>query len=183
MAQRTEAEWRIDVFWEDARIRAGLNPARVYLGTSVTETVQPPAWSFGSTPEEADRILALVLSGAKTATTSPLSDYQPDDPAESDLAADPDADSGESAHQPLPEVGSLSILLDGSGHPRALVQTTAVSVVPFDQVDADHALAEGEGDGTLEQWRQVHREAFGADGRPVDGDLPVVLERFEVLVP
>ena len=60
----------------------------------------------------------------------------------------------------------LGIVLDGAGHPRALVVTTEARVVPFDQVDADHARDEGEGDGSLEHWREVHERFFTehADG-------------------
>ena len=70
------------------------------------------------------------------------------------------------------------------GHPRALVVTTEARVVPFDQVDADHARDEGEGDGSLENWRVVHERYFTehADGG-FHPDMPVVLERFRVLYP
>ena len=52
----------------------------------------------------------------------------------------------ESEDEPLPETGGLSILLDGAGHPQALIEVTEVSVVPFDEVDEEHARREGEGD-------------------------------------
>jgi len=51
-------------------------------------------------------------------------------------------------------------------------------------VDADHAREEGEGDLSLEHWRESHERFFTehAEGgfRP---DMPVVLERFRVLYP
>ena len=80
----------------------------------------------------------------------------------------------------------LGIVLDGDGHPRALVDTTAVEIVPFDKVDDDHALAEGEGDRTLASWRAGHERFFrehDPHGRGFRPDMPVVLERFEVLYP
>ena len=63
-------------------------------------------------------------------------------------------------------------------------------MVPFAEVDEAHAYAEGEGDRSLEHWRSVHRRFFTehathdrfADGG-FDEQMPVVLERFEVLVP
>ena len=55
-------------------------------------------------------------------------------------------------------------------------------VVPFDEVDADHARDEGEGDQSLEHWRVSHERFFTehSDGG-FSPDMPVVLERFSVL--
>jgi uncharacterized protein YhfF len=155
----------VSAFWELARVRARLNSAPSYFGPTTLEVVPPPAWSFGATPEQADDLLALVLEGTKTATAGALWDY-------------------ESEGEQLPEVGTLSILLDGSGHPRALVEVTDVEVTPFDQVDEEHARLEGEGDRSLAHWREVHRQFFtdvATHDRPVDGSMPVVLERFRVV--
>ena len=161
----------IDAFWEDAKVRAGLNPARSFAGPNVADSVPPPAWSFGAGPQEADELLGLVLAGRKTATASSAWDY-------------------EVAGEDPPTSGELSIVLDGAGHPRALIRTVEVRIVPFAEVDAAHAYAEGEGDRSLDHWRAVHRSFFTehaehdrfADG-VFDERMPVVLERFEVLVP
>lgn len=153
----------IERFWAVARSRAKLSVLPGYLPASMLEMVPPPAWSFGATPEQADALLALVLDGTKTATASDRASYVAED-------------------EPLPEPGTLSILLNGSGRPRALVVTTHVQVVAFDQVDAEHADAEGEGDRSLAYWREVH-EQFFAELAPGGFrlDMPVVLERFDVL--
>ncbi|WP_203337473.1 ASCH domain-containing protein [Nocardioides limicola] len=156
----------IDSFWQVARVRANLNRLSIYTGPQPLDAITPPAWAFGATPEHADELLALVLAGTKTATSTALWDIE----------ADPD--------EPMPERGGLSILLDGSSRPRALIVTSAVSVVPFDEVDADHARAEGEGDRTLEHWSEVHQRFFtehAAHDRGFSPTMPVVLERFEVL--
>jgi uncharacterized protein YhfF len=155
----------VEVFWDLARFHAKINPAPAYFGPTPLEVVPPPAWAFGADPEQADSLLALVLDGTKTATASALWDY-------------------ETEGEPIPEPGSLSIVLDGRGHPRALIQTTAVEVRPFGEVDAEHARLEGEGDLSLEYWREVHRAFFtetATHARPVDDDMPVVLERFRVV--
>lgn len=157
----------LDDFWTDAKIRAGINPAGWYVGTTPTEALRPPAWSFGASPEQADHLLRLVLDGVKTATSSALWDYEAED-------------------DPLPTGGTLSIVLDGDDHPRALIRTTDVSVVPFDEVDEGHAAAEGEGDRSLAYWRREHERFFtehATHERGFSTDMPVVLERFEVLVP
>lgn len=127
----------------------------------------PAAWAFGaeSEPAEADELLTLVLRGVKTATSASLWDY-------------------EAAGEPLPAEGDLGIVLDGSGIPRAVIETTAVAVVAFDQVGDAHAFAEGEGDRTLASWRRVHERFWRRHSDNPAGfaaDMPVVCESFEVL--
>ena len=130
-----------------------------YLPSNMGELLAPPAWSFGDNAELADELLGLVLAGTKTAAASALWEFDAED-------------------EPLPEVGSLSIVLDSAGHPHALLRTSDVRIVPFDQVDEEHAFLEGEGDRTVEYWRGAHRHYLTAGH---DGSMPVVLERFEVL--
>ncbi|MGB3827349.1 MAG: ASCH domain-containing protein [Ornithinimicrobium sp.] len=152
----------IDAFWRDAQIRGRLNPAGAYLGRTVDEVLPPPAWSFGSSEQEADELLALVLAGTKTATSSARREYEADG-------------------TDLPTPGMLAIVMDGAQRPRALIRTTHVEVVPFGAVPPEHADAEGEGDRSLEQWRRAHAAFFaGPEGR-IDPEMLVVLERFVVL--
>lgn len=154
-------------FWELAKVKAKLNRFEVYVGATPLSTVLPPAWAFGATPEQADDLLALMLAGTKTATAGALDDYVAEG-------------------EPLPQVGTLAILLDGSGNPRALIETTRVDVVPFGEVDAEHAYLEGEDDRSLESWRRIHERFFTEHAdhdlgfRP---DMPIVLERFRVIYP
>lgn len=92
----------------------------------------PEAWAFGATTKHADELLTLVLDGTKTATASSLWDY-------------------EETQEPLPEANSLSIILDGTGTPQAVIRTTEMMIVPFDQVSEEHAFCEGEGNRSLGQ--------------------------------
>ncbi|WP_028660781.1 ASCH domain-containing protein [Nocardioides insulae] len=158
-------ETEISAFWEVAKRHAQLGDLPGYFGASPLEALQPPAWAFGGTPEQADGLLDLVLEGTKTGTASALWDY-------------------EVTGEPVPEEGALSIVLDGRGHPRALLVSHDVRVVPFDEVDEEHAYAEGEGDRSLAQWREVHERFFTtyADhDRGFSPDMPVVVERFKVV--
>ncbi len=125
----------------------------------------PEAWAFGDHADLADELLGLVLDGTKTATASSLWDTEADG-------------------DPVPRVGDLSIVLDGAGRPGALIRTTQVRVVPFIDVDAEHARLEGEGDRSLSHWREAHEAFFrrtATDDRGFDETMPVVCERFEVL--
>ncbi|MFB8188319.1 ASCH domain-containing protein [Microbacterium sp. NPDC055988] len=147
---------RIQDYWRDARIAMPELPERL-----------PEAWAFGATPEHADELLELVLAGIKVGTASSLWDY-------------------EQSGDPLPVVGELSIILDGAGAPRAVIETAAIDVVPFDEVDEAHAFAEGEGDRSLAHWREVHERYWRRHSENPRGyapDMPVVCERFRLLLP
>ncbi|KQX71761.1 ASCH domain-containing protein [Aeromicrobium sp. Root472D3] len=157
----------IDAFWTAARHQTRTNPVPGYLGTYSAEALAPPAWAFGATPEHAEELLALVLAGTKTATSSALWDFEHDG-------------------EPMPQVGDLAIVLDGQERPRALIEIVRVDVVPFDEVDAEHAHLEGEGDRSYEYWRDVHQRYFdlhSTNGRGFSPSMPVVLERFRLLYP
>lgn len=161
----TDERTEVDAFWDLARFHAKLNAAPSYFGPTALESVPPPVWSFGTDAEQADALLRLVLDGTKTATASARWDFDRED-------------------EQLPQVGNLSILLDGAGHPRALLETTQVDVVPFDEVDAEHARLEGEGDLSLEGWRVAQERFFtetAAHGRGFRRDMPIVCERFRVV--
>ncbi|WP_062137517.1 ASCH domain-containing protein [Demequina aestuarii] len=128
---------------------------------------QPAAWAFGATPAHADDLLALVIQGVKTATASALWDH-------------------EATGEPVPVEGELSIILDGRSVPRALIETARVRIVPFHEVDAAHAAAEGEGDRSLTHWRQVHEcywREHSANPRGYEPGMPVVCEEFRLLYP
>lgn len=108
------------VFWDLARFHARLNTMPGYFGPTALESVPPPGWAFGDSAEESDAYVARVLADDGGSTTAPVEDYAGD----------------------LPQVGALSILCDGSGVPRALLEVTDVAV-------AD--------DEVVESFRVVHR--------------------------
>ncbi|WP_313817384.1 ASCH domain-containing protein [Citricoccus sp.] len=125
----------------------------------------PEAWAFGATPDHADALLALVLDGTKTGTASSGWDY-------------------EATGEPIPAAGEFSIILDGGGRPRAVIETTDVRVVPFGEVDAAHARAEGEGDLSLAAWRAIHERYWRSHSGNPRGwapDMPVICERFRLV--
>jgi uncharacterized protein YhfF len=137
------------------------------VGNPVTPKV-PAVWHFCDNPADADTCAALVLAGRKRAT-APSKWYF------------------ESRNLPLPAVGDLDIVTDWQGNAQCIIRTTGVSVVRFCDVTAGHALAEGEGDGSLEFWRKVHwhyyhRELAGTSYVPAE-DMPVVCQYFERIFP
>jgi uncharacterized protein YhfF len=89
----------------------------------------------------ANSLLALYLSGRKTAGSSLLEDY---------LAAG----------DPLPEMGRHWIVLDANGNPACILRTERVVQYKFSEVPESVAVAEGEGDLSLVHWRKIHEEFF-----------------------
>lgn len=124
------------------------------------------AWAFGdpSLPDLATKLALLVRDGPKRATAGLASDY-------------------EDENEPLPEIGDLSVILDGEGAPVCVIRTTAIETRRFGDVDGAFAWDEGEGDRSLEWWRRAHLRFFERQGTPIDDDTLVVLEHFELLWP
>ncbi len=125
----------------------------------------PPAWCFGDTVELADELIELVVRGPKRATAAAVAQYEADG-------------------DPIPAVGDLSIAMDGSMRPRALLETTEVRVGPLSSVDDRFAWDEGEGDRTRAWWLDAHTwyftRAFAGMGLEFHPDIAVVFERFVV---
>ena len=118
--------------------------------------------------DDPDGLAELVRTGVKTATSSAFPLYEVD-------------------HEALPKPGDFSIILDGSGEAVCIIRTTRVTVVPFKEVSANHAWLEGEGDRSLETWREIHRRFFTRSlreaGLTFDEDMPVVCEEIELVYP
>ena len=100
-----------------------------------------PSFAFGDSPAMADELLHLVLNGRKTATC---------------WAA---ARGRQGA-----EVGGRSVVLNGGGRRCCVIETTELVERRFDQIDADWAMAEGEGERTLDSWRRDHEAYFTREG-------------------
>lgn len=99
--------------------------------------------SIAGNDEIADALLQLYLQRKKTAGSGLVKDYK---------------QSGD----PLPEIGNHWIILDTKQNPRCIVKTTAIEFHLFKNVPLRIAVAEGEGDLSLEYWRKGHREFFSA---------------------
>lgn len=118
---------------------------------------------FGSDDSFGDELSKLVYDGVKTATSSSYELYEPT--------------------EYMPQVGDYNIILNGKHEPICITETLVTEVVPFKQVSAEHAYHEGEGDRTLDYWRQVHEKFFTKEYREVgqefNEDIPVLCEVFK----
>jgi len=127
---------------------------------------EPEVWAFGDSPELADELGALVQQGIKTATA--------------DLVWITEFEG-----RKIPKADEYNIILDGAGDPLCIIQTTDVTIWPYDEVPPEFAYDEGEGDRSLDYWRQAHWRYFGrrcADiGREPTLTMPVICEHFRLV--
>ena len=145
----------INEFWQDFLTSANKDSSTKYVN----------CFHFELTEEWADKLLELVLSGKKKATASSLYSYEIE---------------GENT----PQAGDYSIVTDWKGNPRCVIQTTAVTILPFNEITFDICKREGE-DDTLESWQKGHRNFFTEEGKTLgysfSENMPVVFEDFEVV--
>ncbi len=137
-------ETDVERFWDHACHVTRFTSLPGYLPPGSRAMLAPPAWSFGGTATEADLLVRALLDGERTATAAPRRDYDREG-------------------LDLPQVGSMGIVVDGRGAPRALVETTEVSVV---------------------RQGEITEALLVPVSAPVEADdAVVVLERFRVLHP
>ena len=77
-------------------------------------------------------------------------------------------------------VGKRWIVKDGQGRPSAILETVELARRRFGDVDAAFAHDEGEGDRSLEYWRQAHTEYFTRRGE-FSPDMELYCERFRLV--
>lgn len=146
----------IEEFWQAFCAATGKDHALRYF----------EAFHFDDNEADANALAELVLAGTKRATACPAWSY-------------------ESAGRSPPEPGALSIVTNWHGKPVCVIETLSVEVVPFEQVSAEFAASEGEGDRSLQYWRRVHWAYLGREcariGRTPSQDMPVACERFRVV--
>lgn len=85
------------------------------------------SFHFELTEKLANELLALVMSGKKQATASSLLAY-----------------TKENAR--IPKIGDYSIVTDWHGTPHCVIETTAVTILPFKEITYEICKREGEDD-------------------------------------
>ncbi|MGP2449255.1 ASCH domain-containing protein [Pantoea stewartii subsp. indologenes] len=118
------------------------------------------SWSFGDSPELANELATLVLTGKKIATCSSLQGWYDDDV------------------RPLP--GGYNIILDGEKKPLCVVRTTGLFLTRFDRVTPEMAMMEGEGDLSLEYWQREHQRFFQRNGG-FSPAMELIFETFQLV--
>jgi uncharacterized protein YhfF len=163
---------------EPRRCQAPVSPAKACgrvrqpLGTVSAVTHQGlPLTEFALPGPLRDALVSAVVGGQKVSTTSLWQEY-------------------EQEGSPLPLRGQRSLVVDSSGRPVAVIETTCVKISRLGDVDVSHATDEGEGFSSVAEWRAGHEEFWHCDEMrralsdpifTVNDDTPVVLERFRVI--
>ena len=146
----------VEAFWQACLPHLSSPPADGYYRVR----------SIGGTPETMDAITRLILAGDKTGTfTSPWM-YQGD-------------------RSITPVIGGYSVLTDSKGAPAAVLKTTVLMTLPFDQITENETALDGPPVRPLEIWRPIHVDFFTGElekrGKTFVMDMPVTLEAFEVV--
>jgi len=122
-------------------------------------------WRFGNSQTLANEIAPLVRSGKKTATSDLLWEIEP-------------------RGRKLPKVGDSGIVTNWDGDPLCIVEVTHVEVKAFDYVDEGFVFDYGEGERSLDWWRDdmwnYYSEVCKRLNREPSRDMPIVCERFRL---
>jgi uncharacterized protein YhfF len=123
-----------------------------------------PVMEFAFPGPLRDLLVAAVLAGTKTATSGLMADY-------------------EREGAPLPHPGLRQAVIDSAGDPVAVIETTAVRVMPMGDVDLALALGEGEGYTSVAEWRAGHEEFWhSAEVREEMGDPEFTVDDGTLIV-
>ena len=126
---------------------------------------------FGTPGPLRDRLIAAVLRGEKTATSSLLVEWEHEGEA-------------------LPTVGQQQLVVDSHGRGVATIEVMQIDVIRLGDADLRLAIDEGEQFETVAQWREEH-ERFCREhslpylpeqlGYSLTDDSLVVVERFRLV--
>ncbi len=120
------------------------------------------ALELGSPGPMRERLNGLVLAGVKCATAGTLEEYEDNE---------------------LEEVGERLALVGDNLEKVGVVEVTNTSLTTFAAVPWSFAVAEGEQEDSMEEWRNSHRGFWEDAGLVVTDDMPVFLIYFRLITP
>lgn len=145
----------ISQFWHNFLIETQQDVSTTYV----------ESFHFELNEKLANELLTLVLNGKKQATASSLLAYT-------------------KQNCRIPKVGDYNIITDWDGLPHCVIQTTAITILPFEEITYEICKREGE-DDNLASWQHGHRTFFINEGKILgyqfSEDMPVIFEDFEVV--
>ena len=117
-------------------------------------------WKFGGDKADCDELFEKVVSGEKTATCSRV-DFD----------------------KAVAEFGEFSILTNFDETKEVVLKTTKLFPCKFKDITKEHAIKEG--DGSLKNWRKLHKEFFteelGESGKKFSEEIMLTCEEFEIV--
>lgn len=111
-------------------------------------------WKFGI---DNNNLIKLVLEGKKVATSY--------------LCSEKD----------LPKIGEKSIICYDDNSEACIVKTKDCKVIEFKDMTEDLCRLEGEGDLSLEYWKNVHLDFFKSFDNNFNENSKIIFEIFEVV--
>ena len=146
----------IEILWKNYIAE---NPENISLET-------PISFYFCDNEFDANDCADLVVKGIKRATATSLWWY-------------------EKNNEPLPKVGDQYIITDWSGNAKAVIETTKIEQVPYNQITSEFAEIEGEGDKSLDYWKKVHKDYYTREMKPFNEEfnenMIIVCEQFKTV--
>ncbi|MCP4178320.1 MAG: ASCH domain-containing protein [bacterium] len=124
------------------------------------------SWNFETSKEACNKLLQLVKDGKKTGTSCTK-------------------DSFDASDEVIPKIGDLHIITNWDKKAECIIKTTAVNFIPYKDVSSGFAKKEGEGDLSLQYWRDVHFKIYKREqesyGKKFNSDTLIVCEEFELI--
>ena len=90
-------------------------------------------------------------------------------------------------NKPIPNVGDQYIVTDWKGNAKAIIENDMVEQVPFNKINTEFAITEGEGDKSLKHWKKVHKAYYTRELQnfceKFDENMILVCEKFNMIWP
>lgn len=126
----------------------------------------PISFYFCDNEKDANECAELVVNGIKQATATSLWWY-------------------EKNNEDLPTKGAQYIITDWDGNAKAIIETTKVTPIPYNDITSEFARIEGEGDKSLGYWKKVHRAYYTREMEPYGElfteDMIIICEYFKTI--
>ena len=126
----------------------------------------PEIFYFCDNKKDADACADLVVRGVKKATSPSLWWFKTN-------GID------------LPKVGDLFIITDWDGLAKAIIKTSRIDTIAFQNITERYAQTEGEGDKSLSYWKKTHwdyytREMKAYNTQPTP-EMMIVCQQFRTI--
>lgn len=123
---------------------------------------------IGFNHQTVNNILAVVQSGAKTGTFSPVWLH-------------------EKKPETRPTIAELMALCDYDGNPKILLQIVGLDLVKWRDIGSEHTKLDGPAVRALDVWKPMHWKLWSGQlaelGVTAAEDMPICVERFRVIYP
>ena len=126
----------------------------------------PSSFYFCDNEKDADECASLVVKEIKKATATSLWWYK-------------------KSNKTLPNVGNQFVVTNWNGYAKAVIEIIKTEKIPYNQITAEFAEIEGEGDKSLEYWKRVHKAYYKREMEPhgdkFDENMIIVCEYFKTI--